>query len=372
MPKAIVTTTIRVPDALRDYALNAMRHGHQDVIFIVVGDKKTPEEARSLCRQLGGQFHYEFEFMGLDEQRHYLGQFPELRDHLPYDSIQRRNIGLLWAYERGCDPIITIDDDNHVGDDDFVGLHSIAGSEESIEAISSSSGWLNVCRFLEEERGQLFYHRGFPPGARNSRGERIESQESRGRIVVNAGLWLDDPDVDAVTRLACPVRVTGFPRGRSLALAPGTWSPFDSQNTALAREVLPAYFLSPRIGRYDDIWAGYVVSAIAHHLGHLITFGLPLVRQERNPHDYWRDVDNERYGMMLTDRFTSELRAVELTARSYREGFRELRQRLRQRFQEVRALSQAEHQFLMGFLDSMDVWVRTMERVDGRHRGGNN
>jgi len=365
MAKAIATTTIKVPDALADYALNAARHGHRDLVFIVVGDRKTPEEARRLCERLEKRSHYEFEFMGLEEQRSYLGRFPELRDHLPYDSIQRRNIGLLRAYERGCDPIITIDDDNHVGDDDFIGRHSIVGNEQSLEAISSASGWLNVCRFLEEENGQLFYHRGFPPGARSPCAERIESQERQGRVVVNAGLWLEDPDVDAVARLACPVRVTSFPRGRSFALAPGTWSPFDSQNTALAREVLPAYFLSPRIGRYDDIWASYIVNAIAHHLGHLIAFGLPLVRQERNPHDYWRDLDNERHGMMLTDRFTSELRAIQLTARSYPEGFRELHQRLGQRLQEAMTLGQEERQFLTGFLDGMDVWMRTMERVDG-------
>jgi hypothetical protein len=38
---------------------------------------------------------------------------------------------------------------------------------------------------------------------------------------------------------------------------------------------------SPNIGRYDDIWAGYVVLAIADHLDHAVAFGFPVVKQVR-------------------------------------------------------------------------------------------
>ena len=50
-------------------------------------------------------------------------------------------------------------------------------------------------------------------------------------------------------------------------LAPGARGPFNSQNTILARAVLPAYFLSPNVGRYDDIFASFMVKRIADHLG---------------------------------------------------------------------------------------------------------
>ena len=43
----------------------------------------------------------------------------------------------------------------------------------------------------------------------------------------------------------------------------GTWSPFNSQNTALSAKIIPAYPLSPKVGRYDDIWASYVIYRIA-------------------------------------------------------------------------------------------------------------
>lgn len=100
------------------------------------------------------------------------------------------------------------------------------------------------------------------------------------RAVVNAGLWLDDPDVDAITRLCNDIVATEFDarpacfcavhcllaltfwsrytRDSSYVMANGTWCPFNSQNTALHRDLIPAYVLSPLIGRMDDIWARYI------------------------------------------------------------------------------------------------------------------
>lgn len=47
-------------------------------------------------------------------------------------------------------------------------------------------------------------------------------RESR-RVVVNAGLWLGDPDVDAVTRLCNDISAVRYTREASFALARRTW-----------------------------------------------------------------------------------------------------------------------------------------------------
>jgi len=72
-----------------------------------------------------------------------------------------------------------------------------------------------------------------------------------------------------------PLVVRGFSRkwpGSNIALYPGTWSPFDSQNTALMRDAVPAYFLSPYTARYDDIWGSYIVTRIAEHFGDVVSY----------------------------------------------------------------------------------------------------
>jgi hypothetical protein len=346
---------------------DAIAFGHRDISFIVVGDRKTPTEAGDYCRSLSRRYPYETVFLGVDDQVRFLRDYPELAVHIPWDCIQRRNLGLLLAYEREADVIITIDDDNFLAEPDFIGAHVVVGQDAEIEAFGAPDGWLNVCDFLVEEHGSRFYHRGFPVEARGGEVVTAPPTTRSGRVVVNAGFWLEEPDVDAVTRLSAPVRVTGMKRAGNFALAERTWSPFNSQNTALSRELIPAYFLSPRIGRYDDIWASYVINAIAGHFGHLITFGRPLVRQERNPHDYWRDLDQERDGMRLTDYVTRRLRDLTFTGSTYGECYGEAAESLRSTVNADGTIGSDARAYITGFLDGMDVWARTLMRA-GRSR----
>jgi hypothetical protein len=362
---AIVTTTIHVPTLLDSYLRDALLFERPAVSVIVVGDRKTPDAAREFCETLGRRFPYPVTFLGVADQMRYLAGYPELASHLPWDSIQRRQIGLLLAYEHGAEVIITIDDDNYLAEPDFVGLHGIVGRQAALEAMAAPAGWVNVCDFLGEANGFRFYHRGFPPAMRAQPEALVPTSTAlRGRVVVNAGLWLEEPDIDAVTRLAAPVRATRFARADNVALVPGNWSPFNSQNTALHRDVLPAYFLSPRTGRYDDIWASYVVDAIASHLGDLIAFGHPLVRQERNPHDLWRDLEQERSGMRYTDALVSALRRVTLTGTTYAECFAELAGGLRDAIAADQSLDASGRAYIAGFVEGMRVWMATLARLE--------
>jgi hypothetical protein len=359
MKTTIVTTTIHVPHALEKYAENARFYGHERVNFIVVGDKKTPPETRAFCEGITAR-HYPCEYLDIEDQRQYLERYPELWRHLPFNSIQRRNIGLLKAWEGGADVVITIDDDNWMLNHDFVRLHGVVGEQPELPAVESSSGWFNVCSMLEEAGGAQFYHRGFPRGERWKEAEAFTCVASlRRRVAVNAGLWLDDPDIDAMTRLERPVVVRGMREGAPprFVLQPGTWSPFNSQNTALLREVIPAYFLSPCIGRYDDIWPSYIVTRIAHHLGDVIAYGHPLLRQKRNVHDLWRDLDAERVGMLLSDEFCATLRSIPLHGATYAECYGELARRLPGAWRPGEKWSDAMLRAREGLLEGMSVWA---------------
>jgi hypothetical protein len=194
-------------------------------------------------------------------------------------------------------------------------------------------------------------------------------------VAVNAGLWLDDPDIDAMTRLERPIVVRGMREGapERFVLQPGTWSPFNSQNTALLREVIPAYFLSPCIGRYDDIWPSYIVTRIAEHLGDVIAFGQPLMRQKRNEHNLWKDLDNERVGSLLTDEFCAVLRSIPLHGATYGECYGEMVERLPQAWQVGEKWNDAMRQARAGLLEGMAIWngifrkTRTANKlVDGQ------
>jgi len=364
MKITIVTTTIHVPVLLRQYALNASRYGHTDVDMLVIGDRKSPRETADFCRTVDRICPCVYLDIAAQEKR--LAGFPELWRHLRFDSIQRRNIGMLLAYRHGADAVITIDDDNFVTNQDFVGLHGRVGTSRELPSYASTSGWLNVCGFLEADGGASFYHRGYPWKMRGTEREHfVTTQRAVRRIAVNAGFWLDNPDIDAVSRMERQPVVRGFQPSwtGNIALEPGTWSPFNSQNTALMRDAIPAYFLSPYTGRYDDIWASYIVSRIAEHFDDAICFGEPLVRQERNPHDLWKDLDAERNGMILTDDFCLSLRSIRLTGATYHECFGEIAEALPEAWQERPEWTDSQREWRSRLIQGMCLWHAAFEAL---------
>lgn len=325
---SLVTTTINIPNLLREYAKDARQYERKIENFIVVGDKKTPPEVRSFCENLTRECGISCIYLSPEDQDMYLKRWPVFRDFLPWNCIQRRNVGLLYAYFEGAaDIIVTIDDDNLLSQEDYFGRHALIGSAQPLTVVKSESGWWNVCEMLVEAQGIPFYHRGHPLSKRWQESEsRKTITKKEGRVVVNAGLWLEEPDIDAVTRLCFPIHVVEvskkFPE--KVACDIGTYAPFNSQNTALAREVIPAYFLFPYIGRYDDIWASYVVRHIADALGDFVTYGSPVVIQKRNPHNYFKDFDAERFGMEQNDVFLVALKGCVIKAQDYKGAFAEI------------------------------------------------
>ena len=365
MKTTIVTTTIFVPEPLVRYAENARQYGHQDVSFIVVGDRKTPAAAADLCARISRDF-YPCEYMDLESQKRYLSAFPRLWEFLPFDSIQRRNVGLLKAWQEGASLVITVDDDNLVSNQDFIAAHAVAGTERRLPVIESTSGWYNVCDLLTEANNMPFYHRGFPAGERWKEDDAfVTVAEARRKIAVNAGFWLDDPDIDALTRIYRRIIVKGMknPASKRVALESGTWSPFNSQNTALAAFVIPAYFVCPYVGRYDDIWPSYLVTRIAQHLGHVIAYGEPLVRQIRNPHNLWRDLDNERNGVFMTDGLCLALRSLQLRGTSYHECLGEIIDQLPQAWQPEDKWDESMKQWRSRLIEACQVWHETFDKL---------
>jgi hypothetical protein len=364
MKTTIVTTTINIPVLLMKYAQNAKCYGHTELDFIVIGDRKSPAETADFCRRV--EMYYPCAYFDIPAQQKYMSGFPALWEHLCFDSIQRRNIGMLMAYENGADVVITIDDDNFVMNQDFVGLHGRVGMLRELPTYGSTNNWFNVCSFLETDHAVPFYHRGYPQKMRwTEENQFISSYERMSMVAVNAGFWLDNPDIDALTRMDRQIIVRGYKQTRcgNFALEPGTWSPFNSQNTSLMRDCLPAYFLSPYIGRYDDIWASYIVERICEHFGHVVCYGDPLVRQERNPHDLWKDLDAERNGMMMTDDFCAALRSITLKGTSYHECFAEITCGLEQAWTIGPKWNESQKEWRSKLLQGMNIWHEVFDKV---------
>ena len=320
---ALVTTTVNVPEALHGYARDAREHGRPVKIY-VAGDRGTAAGAADCCALVARQTGIECEYLDPVAQDRFLRPWPTLRAHLPWNCIQRRNVAVLKAVRDGADAVVTIDDDNHVAEDDYFAhcapVCAAPGGKLTLPAYGKPGEWFNVCRFLATANHYQFVPRGYGMAARASLEDGaadVPGSPLTMPAAVVAGFWLGDPDIDAATRIACGIEVTGYRLDHNFFLAPGARCPFNSQNTALARAAVPAWFLSPHVGRYDDIFASFVVKRIADHLGWGVSFGRPLVRQERNEHDLMRDFDKERFGMRHADSLIDELAGVTLTGDTF-------------------------------------------------------
>ena len=391
---ALITTTIYEPRVLLAYLANARQYGHR-LLLVVAGDRKTPPAAAALLQQAQQEEQQQEEetahtivYLSPSEQERFLAseaRYAPLLAALPWNCIQRRNVALLYAYAASCDTIITIDDDNYpVENCDFVGGHlrnlGRDVRDADVPVVTAASGWYNICEPLVDHRGVVFYPRGYPmderwkdtprdfpekdtpalPWSPERDGVREAAADRPLKVVVQAGLWLDDPDVDAITRLTNDIKAIRYRRTKDFALAPGTWSPFNSQNTALAREVIPAYFVSWTVGRHDDIWPSYVVRACADHLGHVVAYGEPLVEQRRNPHDYFVDHDKEKVGLKYVAAFCKRLRGVDFgDAASYAAAMDKVVVNLDAWATEGTGHADLD-EFVRGFVDTMKIWQQVV------------
>jgi hypothetical protein len=116
MKKFIVTTTINSPTkATLKFCEIADK---KNWTFLIVGDTKTPhDEYRKLEKEFDNVVYLSPESQEL--------HFKKLSDVIGWKSIQRRNIGFVFAYNAGADIIATVDDDNipydNWGDNVYVG-----------------------------------------------------------------------------------------------------------------------------------------------------------------------------------------------------------------------------------------------------------
>jgi hypothetical protein len=303
---------------------------------MIVPDRKTPTSvahAAEDARRAG----FDVRCPTLDEQERFLRRLGTIANLIPYDSDNRRNIGFLMALDLGCDLLVSIDDDNYCrSDTDFVGEHSVVGTTGRDPQAASSDGWFNLCSLLTADTTAEVFPRGFPYYARRQNRRLQITDPSCERVVaINAGLWLDDPDVDAISRLSLNPK-TGGMDGKSLILAPQTWSPINTQNTALLREAVASYYYvrmgyplkGLKIDRFGDILSGYFVQKCTKQLGRAIRIGTPVADHVRTPHNLFKDLYDEFAGIVLLEELLPWLIEEPLEGSTYPETYHSLAERI--------------------------------------------
>lgn len=323
----LVATTIGDGSFLDSYANAIVNEGLLDEIsVIVIPDLKTPPKLFDKCKEIGKRGIKIF-CPTVEEQDTYLSKLGNIKQIIPYNSDNRRNIGFLMALEKGCEVLISVDDDNFPRPQEpFFKEHLIINQKVEMEAVNSSNRWFNICNLIEVEPKNV-YPRGFPYRYRHKNPEIVYKKEE-GMVHVNAGLWLVHPDIDAVSWLCSPAESKAF-KGKSVLLGSNAWSPINTQNTALTRDAIAAYYflrmgypvMGIPIDRDGDIFSGYFLQACVRHLGYRIRVGTPVVNHIRNAHDYLKDLTHELACIWVLEDITEWLCEIKLEGSTYIEMY---------------------------------------------------
>ncbi|MEA2343266.1 MAG: hypothetical protein QOF63_1435 [Thermoanaerobaculia bacterium] len=364
---AIVVTTIFEPNFLDGYVANLRRFGRENVEIIVIIDRKTPASVAERCA------HYGLTCPTLAEQETFLARFPALAPRIPYDSDNRRNVGFLMALDRGAELLISIDDDNYCLDDvDFVGEHMAAGTTIEIAETESDDGWINICSLLDSSTKDDIFPRGFPYFARRKSRTISDETSKPAPVAINVGLWLSDPDVDAMTRLVQAPHIASA-KNRSLRLGRNTWTPINTQNTAIVRGAIPAYYYvrmgfslgGLRIDRYGDILSGYLIQKCVKTRGNAIRIGSPIADHRRTPHNLFKDLYHELAGMVLLEDLLPWFVELTIGSGSYAEMYAEVAEALEAKSRSMRGFvwDDGGRDFLVDTAANMRAWLDAVRTI---------
>ena len=297
--------------------------------IVVVGDRKGPKDYPIDATQ------HNYVFLTAADQEELANHFPVVKA-LPWNHFGRKNVGFLYAILHGAQLVWDFDDDNmllspqlNIPSNPWIAKANAASGASANNSSSGDStlpGW-DTTSFgptfqVLQVQGYKFpsfnpyplmgapstpcWPRGLPlehikyTGLNTSMLRKTEI--STASIGIIQSLANHDPDIDAIFRLTMPIPFDfpgDFPQGSGAASRPllvpaDTYAPYNAQATLHTYSALWSLLLPVTVhGRVSDIWRGYIAQRLGRDIGMRLLFSAPMVRQDRNSHNYLADFDSE-------------------------------------------------------------------------------
>jgi len=312
---AVVSTSINArPIAYRKWADQTV-----EPMLFIAGDVNTPPDLPLYVEgELGGVY------LTRDDQEEWSSS-----DIVGWRSIQRRNFAILEALRWGAEFIITVDDDNAPISNTFVEAMLVFQDDPITPNTRHACPHTNETGYYNPGRqcAPSTYARGLPYDIDRDASNRVGqcSCDLDKGIGVVAGLWVGDPDVDAMERLVNHPWVEACYQN---VICRDLYAPLNSQSTGWIRHLAPLMAVLPGVGRMDDIWGGYIAQKILYWLGYGIHYGMPLVRQDRNDHDLTKDLEKEMIGYRYSGQLCRDLDLIQLSGDSVIDLYEQIAERV--------------------------------------------
>ena len=347
--------------------------GQNDVKITIV------DEGNKLIRKKNHDLfsNVEHEFYGPRERgewfrQRYGSEYRKYSSVIPEHCHAETSFGFLVAYEEEADVVIELDDDVFpVGGLDLVESHLGNLSHHKGVGVSSECKWYNTIQnLILSSSSNAIFPRGHPYSP-DTRFEAYTWRDSDDTCVLNMGLWIGHPDLDALTILyhggldgRCSIESKGLEREK-IVVDEGTYFALCSMNTAFVSDIIPAfyqlYMKNTDIDRFDDIWSGIFIKKIADHLGNKICLGKPSLHHDKRPRDTFKDLRSELEGIIINENLWRIVDSVQLNSKDFFSCYAELIEGLEKNLEKF---NKKTHRDEIKFqIDKMRVWLDVINKL---------
>jgi GDP-4-dehydro-6-deoxy-D-mannose reductase len=278
----VVTTNRRLSDSIMDFS-----RGDGGWCLVVVGGEGTPSIDF-------GENTNAF-FLGKEKQSE-LSLFSEVIELLPWNLMQRKNIGYLFAIMNGAKWIWDFEDETILIDETNLSPPT-SGKRVFMKSYGAECYTFNPYPHFGATRS--IWPRGYPPTLIMSNCEVNLINGTMDDVAVFQSLINSYPDVDGLFRLTHTLPFSFLESStNSLVIPNGTFSPYNSfaqlsMYSAFWGLLLPVSVNS----RVSDIWRSYITQRLLWDIGLRIAFTPPQVvrkRYENSPLEVFQE-ENDIY-----------------------------------------------------------------------------
>jgi len=343
-----------------------------NLIVVDEGDEKLREKNRDILQGIRYNFYGPRERLSWFQEKFGLGRADKYASVIPERCHAETSFGFLVAYEEGADVVIELDDDVFPVDG-----HNLV--REHLENLFHVDGvrvggkckWYNTIENLIIEPPTIYFPRGHPYSLEARERTYIWNEAGSSQCVLNMGLWLGHPDLDAVTILyhggldgRGKIHSKGLKRDKVI-VDYETYFAVCSMNASFLPKIIPAFYQLYMnfmgIDRFDDIWSGIFVKKIADHLGDKISLGKPLVYHDKRARNVFKDLRSELEGMVMNEVFWRIVDEIELAGKDYYECYFELANKLEKNLDKFN--EKLHKDFIKLQTNKMRLWLEIINKI---------
>ncbi len=314
--------------------LKALNADENEDLKVLIIDEGSENVRKRNNKYLGNITH---EYFGPRERKEWFrtrfgSSYERYLSLIPRRCHAETSFGFLVAYEENADIVLELDDDVYINKN-FIQEHIESLINENGVTVYAPGKWYNTMENLVLNKKSNVYPRGHPYEP-STREENYSWVRKGGKCVLNMGLWLLHPDLDALTIVyhsgldgTCGIRSKECGREK-VVIGRGTYFAICSMNTSFKTQVIPAFYQlymnTLGIDRFDDIWSGLFLKKITDHLGEKTCLGKPLGFHQKRSRDTFEDLRKELEGLTINEKIWRIVDEAELFSKSYPDCYLEL------------------------------------------------